>query len=71
VLDIGGRACAACVSRIEKALVKVDGVAEAIVNLAAETASVHFDPTRVHAAALSAAVAKPGYTPTRPVDPAQ
>jgi copper chaperone CopZ len=64
VLDIGGMTCAACVNRIEKVLVKVDGVAAASVNLAAETASVHFDPTRVDAAALSAAVARAGYTGT-------
>src|SRR6478672_7696406 len=64
VLDISGMTCAACVNRVEKSLAKVDGVSEASVNLAAETASVHFDPTRVDAAALSAAVAKAGYTGT-------
>jgi Cu+-exporting ATPase len=64
VLDISGMTCAACVNRVEKSLVKVDGVSEASVNLAAETASVHFDPSRVDAAALSAAVAKAGYTGT-------
>ena len=37
-------------------------------NLAAETASVHFDPARVDHAALSAAVTKAGYTGTpRPI----
>jgi Cu+-exporting ATPase len=56
--------CAACVNRVEKSLAKVDGVSEASVNLAAETASVHFDPARVDASVLTAAVAKAGYTGT-------
>ncbi|HET7304321.1 MAG TPA: heavy metal-associated domain-containing protein, partial [Segeticoccus sp.] len=38
VLEIGGMTCAACVSRVEKALSRVDGVHAASVNLAAETA---------------------------------
>ena len=68
VLDIDGMTCAACVNRVEKALLKVDGVTTASVNLAAETASVHFDPARVDHAALSAAVTKAGYTGTpRPI----
>ena len=41
MLDIDGMTCAACVSRVEKALPKVDGVAEATVNLATETAIGH------------------------------
>ena len=68
VLDIDGMTCAACVNRVEKALLKVDGVTTASVNLAAETAAVHFDPARVDHAALSAAVTKAGYTGTpRPI----
>ena len=68
MLDIDGMTCAACVNRVEKALLKVDGVTTASVNLAAETASVHFDPARVDHAALSAAVTKAGYTGTpRPI----
>ncbi len=64
VLDIDGMTCAACVNRVEKALLKVDGVTSATVNLAAETASVHFDPARVDLDALSAAVTKAGYIGT-------
>ncbi|QJT08799.1 copper-translocating P-type ATPase [Oceanidesulfovibrio marinus] len=40
VLDIGGMTCAACSSRLERVLGKMDGVAEAQVNLATETATV-------------------------------
>jgi Cu+-exporting ATPase len=68
VLDIGGMTCAACVNRVEKALVKVNGVSTAVVNLAAETASVTYDPTRVDSTdftgTLSRAVTKAGYTGT-------
>ncbi|MER1999650.1 MAG: heavy metal translocating P-type ATPase [Lysinibacillus sp.] len=45
-LQIGGMTCAACSSRIEKVLNKMDGVEEANVNLALEKASVTFDPEK-------------------------
>jgi Cu+-exporting ATPase len=64
VLDIGGMTCAACVNRVEKALKKVDGVSEAAVNLAAETATVDFDAGRVEVPQLVDAVSRVGYTGT-------
>jgi Cu+-exporting ATPase len=64
VLDVGGMTCAACVNRVEKALSRVDGVLEASVNLAAETATVNFDATRVRVVDLTAAVSSAGYTGT-------
>ena len=45
-LDIGGMTCASCVGRVEKALRQVDGVRDARVNLATETAAVDFDPAQ-------------------------
>ena len=39
-LDIGGMTCASCVSRVEKALVRIPGVEAASVNLATEQAKV-------------------------------
>ena len=39
-LRIGGMTCAACVSRVERALARVDGVEAAAVSLAAERADV-------------------------------
>ena len=39
-LDVEGMSCASCVGRVEKALLKVDGVLNASVNLATETARV-------------------------------
>jgi Cu+-exporting ATPase len=59
-IDVLGMTCAACVSRVEKCLRKVQGVSEAQVNLATETAKVtahnHVDET-----ALFEAVEKIGY----------
>jgi Cu+-exporting ATPase len=63
-LDIGGMTCASCVGRVEKALKKLDGVADARVNLATETASVDYDPAVIGPAEFAAAVAKAGYTAT-------
>ena len=63
-LDIGGMTCASCVGRIEKALLKLDGVSDARVNLATEVASITFHPERIQLDALTAAVTKAGYTAT-------
>ncbi|MGE5546048.1 MAG: heavy metal translocating P-type ATPase [Solirubrobacterales bacterium] len=60
-LAITGMTCAACVSRIEKVLGKVPGVAKAEVNLATERANVEFLPGTATAAQLVAAVDKAGY----------
>ena len=58
---VTGMTCASCVRRIEKALSKVDGVAEANVNLATEKAHVVFDPARASLDQMRAAVEKAGY----------
>ena len=63
-LDIGGMTCASCVGRVEKALKKLDGVRDARVNLATETATVDFDPQQVGFAEFAAVAAKAGYTAT-------
>lgn len=61
-LSVEGMTCASCVSRVEKALLKVPGVASAEVNLATETAEVAFSGENAGAGALEAAVARAGYT---------
>ena len=63
-LDIGGMTCASCVGRVEKALHKLDGVAEARVNLATEVASVTFSPELIKLEDLTGAITKAGYTAT-------
>nr|WP_235953236.1 heavy metal translocating P-type ATPase [Noviherbaspirillum galbum] len=59
-LDIQGMTCASCVNRVEKALRKVDGVTEATVNLATETAHIRH-AAGLSAGQLAAAVEKAGY----------
>ena len=61
-LAIEGMTCASCVARVEKALLKVEGVSEAQVNLATETAWVKASQSQIPA--LIAAVEKAGYQAT-------
>src|SRR6185503_3909344 len=58
---VEGMTCASCVNRITRFLEKVDGVAEANVNLASESATVRFDPGRASLGDLTAAVDAAGY----------
>jgi Cu+-exporting ATPase len=58
---VEGMTCASCVNRITRFLDKVEGVEEAHVNLASESATVRFDPARVDVAALATAVDAAGY----------
>ncbi|HTR81257.1 MAG TPA: heavy metal translocating P-type ATPase [Bacteroidota bacterium] len=60
-LPVEGMTCASCVLRVEKALKKVEGVAEANVNLATEKVSLTFDETKASLTALSSAVEDAGY----------
>ena len=60
-LPIEGMTCASCVNRITRYLTKVDGVQEANVNLATESATVRFDTASTDVAALAAAVEAAGY----------
>lgn len=53
--------CAACATRIEKGLNKLDGVARANVNLALEKATIEFNPSEVTIADIVAKVEKLGY----------
>ena len=46
-LQITGMTCAACATRIEKGLNKMDGVEEANVNLALEKSAIKYDPTKL------------------------
>ena len=59
-LALDGMTCAACASRIEKALNRVPGTV-ATVNFATEKARVRFDPARAEAGRLIEAVRKAGY----------
>jgi DNA-binding FrmR family transcriptional regulator/copper chaperone CopZ/soluble P-type ATPase len=66
-LEITGMTCASCVRRVERALTAVPGVAQATVNLAAESADVTPAPP-AEADPLLAAVADAGYQAVVPAD---
>lgn len=60
-LPIAGMTCASCAAHVEKALTEVPGVADAVVNLATERATVRFANGGVAADILIEAVRNSGY----------
>ncbi|MEO2075631.1 MAG: heavy metal translocating P-type ATPase [Bacillus sp. (in: firmicutes)] len=60
-LDLIGMTCAACATRIEKGLNKLDGVNKATVNFALETAIVGFNPSQITIQEMIKCVEKLGY----------
>lgn len=60
VLDIEGMTCASCVTRVERALRKIDGVSSANVNLATESARIKINHD-IDIDSLVQAVASAGY----------
>ena len=67
-LQVEGMTCASCVGRVERALGKLDGVEEARVNLAGESAQVVYDPQEISPGRLIETVRKAGYeVPTEEV----
>lgn len=59
--EITGMTCAACATRIEKGLNKMEGVAIANVNLALEKATIEFNPSEVTISDIISKVEKLGY----------
>ncbi|CCG41001.1 heavy metal translocating P-type ATPase [Magnetospirillum molischianum] len=66
-LGVNGMTCAACSTRLERVLGRVEGVERALVSLAAERADIRYDPARVSPQALEAAIVRAGFAP----DPAR
>ncbi|HIP52593.1 MAG TPA: heavy metal translocating P-type ATPase, partial [Chromatiales bacterium] len=67
-IRVGDMTCAACVRRVERALLKAPGVVSAEVNLATETATVEYLPEMINPARLRAIIEEAGY---RTFDPEQ
>ncbi|MBM7621666.1 Cu+-exporting ATPase [Bacillus tianshenii] len=65
---ITGMTCAACSSRIEKVLNKLDGINKATVNLALETGTVEYNPSRLTPSDIIARIEKAGYGATVKVE---
>ncbi len=62
-IPVGGMTCAACVRSIEKGLSKMKGVRQATVNLAAERASVTYDPGLIGPEEMVQRISDLGYQP--------
>jgi Cu+-exporting ATPase len=58
---VGGMTCAACQSRVQRALAAEPGVVDASVNLVTKSAAVRYDPAAVSPARLIEAVRATGY----------
>lgn len=67
---IGGMSCAACATRIEKGLVRLDGVKSANVNLAMERATVEYDDSVTGRDKMEGVVEKLGYAVIKPAETA-
>src|SRR5690606_19934246 len=59
--DVTGMTCAACATKIERRINKMDGVSNATVNFALETLNVDYDSSQTTVDEMKAAVKKMGY----------
>lgn len=66
-LQLLGMTCAACATRIEKGLNKIEGVEDATVNFAMERATVTFDPAVTNLSHLEMGIQKLGYSTAKEV----
>jgi len=60
-LPVQGMSCASCVAKIEKAVTRLAGVQSASVNLAAERATVTYEPARLGVPEITKAIEDLGY----------
>ncbi len=65
-VEVKGMSCASCVSRVEKVLLKVEGITHASVNLASEKAEVSFDADLVQAEKILSVINQAGYEASLP-----
>jgi copper ion binding protein len=62
-VGVAGMTCASCSARVERTLGRLEGVAEANVNLATEQATVVFDPAKLTPIGVLDAIRDAGYEP--------
>ena len=67
VIPVEGMSCVSCAARIKKRLASMNGVGEVEVSLGERHARVRFDPSRVSADRLAAAINDLGYHAGAPV----
>lgn len=63
LIQVGGMTCAACSRRVEKAIGKLDGIEEVVVNFATEKAAVTFDESSCSLEIIKNAIKDAGYKP--------
>ena len=61
-LQVEGMTCAACSSRIEKVLNKIDGVDKATVNLMARKANIEYDPEKTNIKEFITTIERAGFS---------
>lgn len=61
IIKISGMSCAACATKIEKRLNKIEGIVKATVNLATEKAIVEYDSSNIGISDIITAIEKLGY----------
>jgi P-type Cu+ transporter len=61
IIHVQGMSCAACVRRVENGIKEIEGVSEAVVNLATSKATVEFDPERVNQDTIREKIEDIGY----------
>jgi Cu+-exporting ATPase len=67
-ISIEGMTCASCVARVEKALISVEGIDTASVNLISNNAKLVYNPSLVSEKKIVKAVEKAGYKASLDVD---
>jgi len=60
-IPIGGMTCAACARRIEKVILKLEGVETASVNFATEKANISYNPQKIKLPIIRKTIEKIGY----------
>ena len=60
-ISIGGMTCAACAARIQKAVSRLDGTANVVVNFATEKATFEYDPEMIRISTIKEAIKDTGY----------
>lgn len=63
VIPIQGMTCAACASRIERVVGRLEGVSQASVNFATEKLVAKYQPDQVRLSEIKQTITKAGYTP--------
>ena len=63
IIPIKGMNCASCSGKVEKTIQKLDGVADATVNLATEKATISYDPQTIKLLQIKEAIKNLGFEP--------